>query len=163
MEEKFNWFSLLTVLTILISLPAFASLKDFSPPAKLGELALAKASRGSQALQEIGKLHGKRMEQLQDGLVARYGGGKVEAILWLAEPKPEVKPEKLLSAMLAGISRGGPFAPAKEQKFGQMTIYTTQGLGKNHYLYSTARYVVWLEVPEKEAVKALHDLIKALK
>ena len=44
-----------------------------------------------------------------------------------------------------------------------MTIYTTQGLGKNHYLYSTARYVVWLEVPEKEAVKALHDLIKALK
>lgn len=152
------------LLLTLVFLPAFAGVKDFSPPAKLGELVLSKSLRGSQALEEIGKLHGKRMEQLKDGLLARYRGSSAEALLWVAEPKPDVITEKLLAAMLAGISRGtSAFAPAREQKFGQMTIYTTQGLGKNHYLYSTAKYVVWLEVTEKEAVKALHDLVKVLK
>lgn len=118
---------------------------------------LVASVRGPAALQEIGRLHGKRIDAA-DALVARYAGG---ITLWISASPSTLKAAALLFQMNRRLSGGSDvFAAPRTQEVSGRTVFVTSGLGQRHYYYQSGHAVVWLAAPPPLAADALDTLLQ---
>lgn len=127
-----------------------------SAPQMLAGGALVASVRGPAALQEIDRLHGKRIDAA-DALVARYAGG---ITVWISASPSSLKAAALLFQMNRRIAGGSDvFAAPQTRQLSGRTVFTTTGLGQRHYYYQSGHTVIWLAAPAPLADDALQTLL----
>ncbi len=126
-----------------------------APPMLAGELLVASV-RGPAALEEINRLHGKRIDAT-DALVARYAGG---ITIWISAAPSPLKAAALLFQMNRRMSgRPEVFAAPQAQAVSGRTVFVTSGLGQRHVYYQSGHAVLWLAAPAPLAADALQTLL----
>lgn len=142
---------------------ALAGALRLEPPRSLGDLELAHALRGEQALREIDRLHGKRLGA-QDGYVAHYEKEGAAAMLYLARASSPAQADRQLEQMSDRIRRGDtPFNDLATSRRGAIALYSASGQGQLHYFFRRGSNVLWLAVDAPVAKQTLAALDKALK
>lgn len=133
--------------------PADSTLR--APQALAGEPLVASV-RGPAALEEIARLHGRRLDAA-DALVARYAGG---ITVWISASPSSLNAAGLLFQMNRRLGGGtGVFAAPQTQQLSGRTVFTTTGLGQRHYYYQSGHTVVWLAAPAPLADDVLQTLL----
>ncbi|OFX13842.1 MAG: hypothetical protein A2V59_05285 [Armatimonadetes bacterium RBG_19FT_COMBO_69_19] len=124
-------------------------------PDALAGTPLSAAVRGSAAVEEVSRLHGRRIEA-SDAVVARYG----PIALWISASPSPLKASALLWRMnrrMAGGTR--VFSDPRPQEMRGRTVFGTDGLGQRHLYYQSGAYVLWLAAPADAALQALEELL----
>ncbi len=125
-------------------------------PPLLGGARLTASVRGPAALDEVARLHGKRIDAA-DALVARYEGGST---LWMSASRSGLGATALLWRMNRRMAGGaGPFSAPRAMEVHGRTVFATTGLGARHFYYQSGNTVLWLQAREDLAEAALQDLL----
>lgn len=132
---------LLTTTGTLSSPPVVAELRV---PQTLADFPLVGSVRGPEALREITKLHGRRIDAT-DAVVARYDSG---ITLWLSQSPTTLAASSLLWRMNRLMAGGTEVfsAPQPREVHGR-TVFFTTGLGQRHVYYQSGRSVLWVTAP----------------
>lgn len=129
------------------------------PPGSLGDLKLAHASQGKEALEEINRLHGKDINA-KAGYVAHYEKQGTAAMVYLAEASSTDQAARQIGQMRARIQRGDtPFSGLKTLTADGTTLYSVLGQGQTHYFYRQEANVLWLAADAAVAKQSLAALV----
>jgi hypothetical protein len=121
-------------------------------PNSLANLPLTTVTYGSEAVDEITRLHAKEFP-LTSGAMGMYGSND-EATLWVAGFANDSTAEQIVRAMQEKIaSVSSPFTPTGEEQVGGRTIYQLDGMGQKHFYFQSANLVIWLAADQKLLVK----------
>ncbi len=155
--------ALIVILVLAIAFPAFAEKGKPPVPPALGGLKLDHYLKGEEALREIERLHGKKIN-VKEGYVAHYEGGESKAMLYISRASSGSQEEGQVKRMAEGIRKGGtPFYHLKGSRQDGINLYSAIGLGQIHYFYRTGNKVVWLAADPPVARSALSSLLKAVR
>ncbi len=125
-------------------------------PEDLAGAPLVQAVRGPAALDDVARLHGRRIDAA-DAAIGRYDGG---IILWITISRSALRATALLWRMNRRMAGGtAVFTPPQPQEVHGRTVFTTTGLGARHFYYQSGSRVLWLQAPEGLATSALGDLL----
>lgn len=129
------------------------------PPKSLGDLKLLHASQGTEALQEINRLHGKDLSA-EGGYVAHYEKEGAAAMVYLAQASSPAQAALQINQMRARIQRGDtPFSGLKTLTAAGTTLYSVLGQGQTHYFYRQEANVLWLAADAPVAKQSLAALV----
>jgi len=129
-------------------------------PKSLTDLPLTAATYGSEAVQEITRLHGKEFP-LVSGAMGMYGSSD-QATLWVAGFADDPTAAQILRAMHEKIaSVDTPFTPTGEEQITGRTVYLLNGMGQKHIYFQSSSLVIWLAVNPEIAEKAIQQILKA--
>jgi hypothetical protein len=154
-------------LLLLLALLLAACTAPPPVPSTLGELPLTHTLQGDDALQEIGRLHGKRI-LARDGFVAHYGRDGAAAMLYVSRAHAGLIARWQLSRMVEGIGRGasnaeGRFFHLKAREQDGFTLYSALGLGQIHYFYRSGATIVWLAADPAVARQGVADTVRLIR
>ncbi|HEU5300282.1 MAG TPA: hypothetical protein VFW08_12375 [bacterium] len=124
-------------------------------PAALAGAPLASALRGPAAVDQVGRLHGMRID-VTDAVVARYGA----LTLWISASPTPLKASALLWRMnrrMAGGTR--VFSDPQPRELRGRTVFGTSGMGQAHAYYQSGAAVLWLAAPPAALDHALDELL----
>lgn len=125
-------------------------------PGALAGAPLVASVRGPAALQEVSRLHGKRIDAT-DAVVARYGNG---SMLWISASPTALGASSLLWRMNRRMASGtSAFSTPRPQELHGRTVFTTEGQGQVHFYYQTGNKVLWLAAPPPVADAAIEGLL----
>lgn len=154
---------LILIFILAIAFPALAEGGKPPVPPALGGLKLAHYLKGEEALREIERLHGKKIN-VKEGYVAHYEKGESKAMLYISRVSSGSQAEGQVKRMAEGIRKGGtPFYHLKESRRDGINLYSAIGLGQIHYFYRTGPKVVWLAADPPVASSALSSVLKAVR
>lgn len=140
---------------------AYAQAAPLEPPAAIGQLKLAHALRGSQALQAIERLHGKGLGEAE-AYVAHYERGGLVAMLYVSRPARRPDTRVQLEKMVAGIGTGKtPFTHLKSSERNGTTVYSALGEGQIHYFFRRDADVIWIAADPAVAKEAVESVLRA--
>jgi hypothetical protein len=132
-------------------------------PAKLGPLALTKATQGTGALTELTQMHGSSFD-LTGGYRADYAGDGSQATLWVGQAKDAAAAQAMADTMAEKIGAGNPiFSNLQTLNISGRKLYTAVGLDQQHFFYAVNDKTVWLAADPDQAPDALHSLWGAVK
>jgi len=141
----FNW---------VITHPAAAPL-----PEQVSNLPLTRQTTGSQAVQEINRLHRKGFP-LTSGAVGNYGTQN-QATLWVSGTLFKPAATQILTAMKDRIAEGNsPFTTTGEYQDKELTIYTLVGMGQKHFYFQSNNLVIWLAADADLADQAITQVLE---
>lgn len=155
---------LILIFILAIAFPAFAEKGKPPVPPEIGGLKLAHYLKGEEALREIERLHGKKIN-VKEGYVAHYEGRESKAMLYISRASSGPQAKGQIKRMAERIRKGGtPFYHLKESALADgIDLYSAIGLGQVHYFYRTGNKVVWLAADPPVARSALSSLLKAVR
>jgi hypothetical protein len=140
---------------------AHAQSAPLEPPATVGELKLAHALRGKEALQAIDRLHGKSLGDAQ-AYVAHYEKAGLVAMLYVSRPARRSDTRAQIDKMVAGIGAGKtPFFHLKSSERNGTTVYSALGEGQTHYFFSRDADVIWIAADPAVAREAVESVLRA--
>jgi hypothetical protein len=133
-------------------------------PQEIAGLQLVDSVTGQEALQQIGRLHGKDFSLL-DGFVAHYQTGSERATLWVAQARDTDQASQMVEDMSRRISEGNsPFTDPQGLDISGRILYSVSGQGQRHFYYQIADKVVWLAIDDgPKMAEAVHYLWQAIK
>ncbi|MDQ7842337.1 MAG: hypothetical protein QN141_03930 [Armatimonadota bacterium] len=124
-------------------------------PAALAGTPLISTLRGTEALEAIARLHGRKIDAV-DAAVVRYAGG---ITVWIGASSSPLRAAALLWRMNRSMAGGtqGFSAPRPQQRRGR-TVFVTDGLDRRHAYYQSGRFVLWI-ASAADVGEALEDLL----
>lgn len=129
-------------------------------PKSLVGLPLTTATYGTDAVNEITRMHGKEFP-LNSGSMGTYGKNS-EATLWVAGFPTETLAAEMVSAMGEKIAaENTPFTPTGEQEMRGRTIYELDGMSQKHFYYQSGVFVIWLAADPQLAELAILQTLDA--
>lgn len=128
-------------------------------PKSLTDIYLTSASYGSDAVQEITRLHGKEFP-IVSGAMGMYGSSN-QATLWVAGFSDAPTAAQILLAMHDKIaSADTPFTPTGEEQITGRTVYLLDGMGQKHIYFQSKSLVIWLTVNPEIAEQSIQQILK---
>ncbi len=119
-------------------------------PETLPNLHLIKLVKGKKAIEEINKLHGKRI-YVKKGFIAYYRGSYEqgnwrEATIWLSEADNKQIALEQTEIMMNRMKNNPktPFHHFKERSKERIKVYTFWGMGKAHAVFQKGKQVYWI-------------------
>ena len=157
--------SIIAVLFFLMytSLSYASNLEKKLFPPKLGVFKLVKLIKGKKAMEEVYKLHGKKIN-IKSAWVAHYQNiknSKDEVTVWISQASSEKEAKKQVEVMMKKIinSSSTPFYHFSKMK----DIYIFSGLGKRHLVFPKKEFVFWITGEPGELRYFIHYYYKILK
>ena len=128
-------------------------------PATLAGNPIVTSLRGTAALADVSRLHGKTIDAV-DAAVARYQNG---ATVWISVSSSALEASRLFWRMNRRMANGTEvFSAPRPQEIAGRSVFVTEGIGQIHYYYQSGTRVIWLAVPPGPhagaAIEALLDL-----
>jgi hypothetical protein len=131
-------------------------------PQQLGTLELIGSVEGSQALEQVTRLHGTDID-LQNAYIAEYARGNERATVWVGTAGSEEAAAELTRRMVEGIKKGGSgFSNLQRLAFGGLDVYRVKGPGGEHFFYVSRKLrknVVWLTVDAVDATSLVERAV----
>ncbi|MBI2962032.1 MAG: hypothetical protein HYY28_17135 [Betaproteobacteria bacterium] len=133
----------------------------------MGELPLTHALQGDEALEQVSRLHRKRIPS-RDGFVAHYEQNASAAMLYVSRAYLSPVAMWQFSRMIDGIESGasnaeGKFTHLRVREQDGFTVYSALGLGQVHYFYRSGATMVWLAADADVARRALGDTLRLIR
>jgi hypothetical protein len=126
-------------------------------PEEIAGWHLITAAQGSQAVNEIARLHGKGFP-LTSGAVGMYGAGR-QIKIWVSGTLLKAMAAQMVTSMAEKISESSsPFTPIGQYQEGNRTIYELEGLGQKHYYFQSGNLVIWLAAAPEIKEEALQQI-----
>jgi len=159
-------FSLILTILFLItglSLCYASNLEKKLFPPKLGTFKLVKLIKGKKAMEEVYKLHGKKIN-IKAAWVAHYENiknPKDKVTVWISQASSEKEAKKQVEVMMKKIinSSSTPFYHFNKMK----DVYIFFGLGKRHLVFPKKEFVFWITGEPGELRYFVHYYYKVLK
>ncbi len=128
-------------------------------PKQVGGLPLTIVDTGRQAAFEISRLHQKTFP-LISASVGIYQG-EYNAQIWASGFSFRWMAKQMARSMSESIASGTdlPFRPTGERVIDGHTVYTLEGLGQQHFFFTSGRLVIWLAADPEIADQALRDTL----
>ncbi len=138
--------------------------KQASVPEQLGALELVSNIEGSEALAQIGKLHGTDFN-LVDAQVAKYARGNTERItVWVSRAESSDAAAGLTKRMAESIDRGNSeFGNLRRLNIAEQEVFQVEGAGGKYFFYhprEDGERVIWLTIEAGDTMLILEQVIK---
>jgi hypothetical protein len=152
---------ILTWLVLLGPLSVMLPGVDLDAPQTLGDLPLVWEAGGTEARDELARLHGKPIP-ITSGVVARYQENSHTAMLWVSQSPSAGMAARLNETMTARIAEGtSPFEPIGTIDMEGQTIYLLTDGPSGHAYYQAGRNVVWVTGDSVVFIDVLRDSLEA--
>jgi len=146
-------FAACVVFTVFFVLFSCSS-RSWRFPNKVDGYRLVKLIKGKRAVEEINRLHGKKINVLKAAIAVYAGDGK-SAVIWVSRAPSEKEALAQTEAMITRMEKRSPFYGFEVRKVGCLTVYHFKGLGKEHYLFYRKGDVFWISAPSGDGIKFL--------
>ncbi len=137
--------------------------KQLEVPEQLGTLELIGSIEGSEALAQIGRLHGTDIK-LVDAYIAEYAHGTERVTVWVGRAESSNAGAELIKRMLQAIEKGGSgFTNLQRLTITDHEVFRVEGPGGEHFFYNSREpreAVVWLTVEAADALPILEQVLK---
>ncbi len=137
--------------------------KQLGAPEQLGTLELIGSIEGSEALSQIGRLHGTDIK-LVSAYIAEYAHGNERVTIWVGRAENNNAGAELIKSMLQGIERGGSgFSNLQRLSIAGHEVFRVDGPGGEHFFYISKEQrevVVWLTIETADALPILEQALK---
>ena len=121
----------------------------WSFPNKIHGFRLVKLIKGKEALQEINKLHGRKIQAVK-GAIAVYIKEGRRAVVWVSQAPSDKVAFRQVEVMMEKMKKASPFYEFTMDRIGCLLVYSFLGLGQEHYLFSQDDAVYWISAPRGE-------------
>jgi len=129
-------------------------------PPHLGGLELTHQVSGPEAIRDIERLHGVRMD-MADASIFHYSAGGERVQVWVARAPSEKGAEDLLQRMTLGMEGGdSPFTPPRPQIMDGQEVFFSQGQGAYHYYYRKGDRVIWVQIEARDPQLLLQEALR---
>ena len=118
----------------------------WSFPSRIEGYRLVKLIKGKEALREINKLHGRKIQAVK-GAIAVYVRDGQKAVVWVSQAPSDKVAFHQVEVMMEKMRRASPFYGFTMDKMGCLLVYHFMGLGQEHYLFSQDDAVYWISAP----------------
>ncbi len=147
------------IATITFILFACTSQPDLPSPEKLGELQRVKVNVGDEAAGNINQLHGLEVAPKSNAIV-EYGEQDPD-LLYISLFETSEEAGKTFEAMIEkmGQSESGIFQHLMPMRKYNEKVYMTLGMGAIHYIYSSGKYVLWLQTKQRFGMELPQELL----
>ncbi|MFA5891338.1 MAG: hypothetical protein WDA27_10405 [Actinomycetota bacterium] len=129
-------------------------------PRTLAGQSLADLSTGEDALQQVGRMHGKNLE-ITGAIVATYGASKDGATLWIASVGSASAARTMRDQMVKGMTQSKTPFETPWKVPGEDEVWATADARQAHYFFASGLTVWWVASDKSNAVAALADTLKA--
>ncbi len=137
--------------------------KQSGVPEQLGTLELISSSEGSEALAQIGRLHGTDIK-IVSAYIAEYAYGTERATVWVGRAESSNAGAELIKRMLQAIEKGGSgFTNLQRLTITDHEVFRVDGPGGEHFFYNSRESreaVVWLAVEAADTLPILEQVLK---
>ncbi len=137
--------------------------KQTGVPEQLGTLELIGSVEGSEALAQIGRLHGTDIK-LVSAYIAEYAHGNERVTVWVGKAESSNAGAELIKRMLQAIEKGGSgFTNLQRLTIAGHEVFRVDGPGGEHFFYNSREQqdrVVWLTVEVADALPILEQALK---
>ncbi len=134
-------------LVVILVLVAACSSATWSFPGEIKGYRLLKLVKGKEALREINRLHGKRIQAVK-GAIAVYVEENKRAMIWVSQAPSEEVASQQVKLMINKMNKGGsPFFHFSTGRIGCLSFLHFLGLGQEHYLFAKGTSVYWISAP----------------
>lgn len=116
---------------------------------------------GDDGLKAIDKLHGKSIK-VTHGYKVTYAGGGEEVTVWGAGTDTEDDAVALLMEMVnrMNVNTNMPFTKPVVFKYGDYTLYYSEGMGAKHYYYAKGKLVFWIELTTPREADLMDKILR---
>jgi hypothetical protein len=121
-------------------------------PHKLGGLDLVGLEAGQEAVDNISRLHGTKIDII-DGLVARYTGGNSDFILWVSESRDDEEARYLFEIMDEKMPSSPMFKNRTEIDIAGRTVIYVTGAGMENYYWVEGTKNYWVGIYAGDALE----------
>ena len=139
-------------------------------PQRLGTLELTGTTEGSEAITQVGRLHGSDIE-LVSAYIAEYAhapspyhSGDQRLTVWVGRTESESAAAELTRRMAEGIEKGGSgFSNLQQLTIAGSDVFRVDGPGGEHFFYSSGEQreeVVWLSVEAADPLPILEQALE---
>ncbi len=132
-------------------------------PEQLGTLELIGSIEGSEALAQIGRLHGTDIK-LVSAYIVEYAHGNERVTVWVGRAESSNAGAELIKRMLQAIEKGGSgFTNLQRLTIAGHEVFRVDGPGGEHFFYNSREpreVVVWLTVEAADALPILEQVLK---
>jgi len=136
--------ALLSVLGILTWQLFFQS-NMVDIPQEIDSLKLTGNIKGQQAINEISKLHGVAIQNVDDGYILTYKDTDgLEATIWLTVSKDNITAQQLFEIMDSKMPNNKIFSDRQDLIIDNQNIVTVNGMNLTHYYWSTENKNFWV-------------------
>lgn len=163
---KKRLFAVVVVAVIGFAAAAFLGRGSGTPalhnlPSEYAGLKQVALADGDDGLKAIDKLHGKNIN-VTHGYKVTYAGGDEQITVWAAGTKNEEDAVAVLMDMVNKMksSTSMPFTKPVAFKFGDYTIYYSEGMGAKHYYYAKGNLVYWIELTTAREAELMEKILK---
>ena len=145
--KRVGW---LVVLVFLLACGSYT----WSFPGKIEGYRLARLIKGREALEEINKLHGRKIQAVK-GAIAVYVKKGRKAVVWVSQAPSDRVAFRQVEVMMEKMEKASPFYRFTMDKVGCLLVYHFMGLGQEHYLFAQDSSVYWISAPVGEGMAFL--------
>jgi hypothetical protein len=161
--QLFIVVGLLAVVWFSFGQNILAPQKQPSVPKQLGTLELIGSSEGSEAVAQIGRLHGTDIK-LVSAYIAEYAYGNERVTVWVGKTESSDAGAELTRRMLQAIEKGGSgFSNLQRLSIAGHEVFRVEGPGGEHFFYNSREpreTIVWLTVEATDALPILEQVVK---
>ena len=136
------------------------ALRDLFPEA-IGKLRRIRLITGQEALDEIDRLHGKRIV-VEEGAIGIYRSGSGPPVMvWISRAGTADISRQQTEVMVRKMttSSGSPFHDPSRQECKGVTVYRFLGMGQVHYVFYRGDLAYWISASPGHAEKVLQAFL----
>ena len=138
------------------------SQKQMSVPGRLGDLQLVGSVEGSEALNQVRRLHGTDIK-LETAHIAEYIHGTERGTVWVGIAESRDAAAELIMSMIKGIEKGDSvFNDLKRLTIAGHEVFRVDGPGGRHFFYSSQKQgerVVWVTIEADDPLPILKEAL----
>lgn len=143
-----------TAISFALFNPNILNPGDVALPTQVAGLSMVSVTKGSQAIQEISKLHGEEFV-LESGAIGVYGKDH-QITVWVARTR---QAGEMFSTMKNKIAQGNsPFQLTGERHLDGYLIDQLDGMGQANFYFQSGDRVIWLAANQNLAENALQQI-----
>lgn len=127
-------------------------------PVQIASLSRTELISGTEAIQQIVKMHGKNIS-LEEGHIAKYQSGGTKLTLWISISPTSKEGETLFRLMNERMPVSKVFSNRQELEIGGKKVFKVVGMGQEHYYWVSGKYNYWIALGGTEGKTIVEDLM----
>ncbi len=127
-------------------------------PEQLAGLEQVQLVTGEEARRQVDQLHGLSIP-VKDAYVVTYAGGQEKVVLWVTVSGTAREAEELLSKMVEKMQDTENFTPPQAFQVRNQVIYSSSGIGMNHYFFARGKELFWVAVSSSRDADIVAEVI----
>lgn len=130
-------------------------------PARIGEMTLAKALEGEEALKNIREYYGDEIS-ISKAYIPYYQGNEQQAVIWISESTGKEEAEDLIKRIDGRIIERDVFYNYSSWEKKDTVIYHVEGMGWYSYYYQKENRVYWVCIQGEEPREIFNLIFRTL-